>query len=164
MDSSSIFLPLPLREVAPERWEAIDALPLPLERVLFLPPLVVFDLLSSPSSKSWIFDFAGADALPFLPFFGDGSSSRTGSSSFSSSSLMTSWVAGISDFLLRPLLDFVGAGLIEDSLASSSTWDNRDARDPILARPPLLPLPLPLLEATLFLSAPVTTFAREALL
>ena len=30
MDSSSIFLPLPLREVAPERWEAIDALPLPI--------------------------------------------------------------------------------------------------------------------------------------
>lgn len=77
---------------------------------------------------------------------------------------MTSWVAGISDFLLRPLLDFVGAGLIEDSLASSSTWDNRDAREAILARPPLLPLPLPLLEATLFLSAPVTTFAREALI
>ena len=69
-------------------------------------------------------------------------------------------MAGNSDFLLLPLLDF-GAGVYEDSW--SSIWEVLEA---MLPRPPLLPLPLPLppLEATLFLSAPVITLVRVALL
>lgn len=65
--------------MAPDLWEAIEALPRPLgPRVLALPR----DALGSSSSdKSFL---AGAESLPFLPLVVEGSSSMMGSSKGSS--------------------------------------------------------------------------------